>query len=95
MVERDKFHEHRIKLLLNEAEFSQFFKYHSEGRLQGSSVDLETDLECYFEGVVEADLRNCFGAAADELCQGFSSLPHKNNGAVLFDLVLRAAGAVY
>ena len=55
-----KIHEHRIKLLLTPNEFSQFFKYHSEGRLLGSMSDLETDFESYYEGVGEADLKSCF-----------------------------------
>ena len=46
-----KIYEHRIKLFLTPDEFSQFFNYYSEGRLLGSAVDLETDLESYFEGV--------------------------------------------
>ncbi|GHC56112.1 hypothetical protein [Roseibacillus persicicus] len=64
-----KIHEHRIKILLNTEEFSQLFQYHSEGKLLGSPVDLETDLESYFEGVGVEDLSGCFGMAAGDLVE--------------------------
>ena len=84
-----KIHEHRIKLLLTPAEFSQFFNYYSEGRLIGSAVDLETDLESYFEGVGEEDLESCFGAVADSLCQSLTaSFPQDSEKRVRFDLVI-------
>ena len=84
-----KIHEHRIKLLLNQDEFSQFFKYHSEGRLQGSSVDLETDLESYYEGAGVEDLKSCFGAVADRLCQNLTaSFPQDSERRIGFDLVV-------
>ena len=84
-----KIHEHRIKLLLNEAEFSQFFKYHSEGRLLGSMSDLETDLESYFEGVGVEDLRSCFGAVTDGFCQNVTaSFPQDSEITIGFDLVI-------
>ena len=84
-----KIHEHRIKLLLNQDEFSQFFKYHSEGRLRGSSVELETDFESYYEGVGEEDLKSCFGAVADSLCQNLTaSFPQDSEITIVFDLVI-------
>ena len=80
--------EQRVKLLLDMGEFSQFFKYHSDGRLLGSSVDLESDFETYFEGVGEPDLRRCFGLAVDELFQSLALPFHPNVRAELvFDLV--------
>ena len=84
-----KIHEHRIKLLLTPNEFSQFFKYHSEGRLLGSMSDLETDFESYYEGVGEADLRSCFGAVADSLYQSLTaSFPQDSERRIGFDLVI-------
>ena len=84
-----KIHEHRIKLLLTSAEFSQFFNYYSEGRLLGSAVDLETDLESYFEGVGEEDLKSCFGIVADSICQNLTaSFPLYSEKRVGFDLVI-------
>ena len=80
--------EQRVKLQLDMDEFSQFFKYHSDGRLLGSFVDLETDFETYFEGVGEPDLRRCFGLAVDELCESLALPFHPNVRAELvFDLV--------
>ncbi len=81
--------EQRVKLLLDMDEFSQFFKYHSDGRLLGSHTDLETDFESYYEGVGQLDFRRCFGLAADELCESLALQFHSNVRAELvFDLVL-------
>lgn len=84
-----KVYEHRIKLLLTPDEFSKFFNYYSKGLLLGSVVDLETDLESYFEGVGEEDLKSCFGAVADSLCQSLTaSFPQDSEKRVGFDLVI-------
>ena len=82
-----KIYEHRIKLFLTPDEFSQFFNYYSEGRLLGSAVDLETDLESYFEGVGEEDLKRCFVTVAANECL---VLPFHTNTRVelVFDLIL-------
>lgn len=84
-----KTHEHRIKLLLAPDEFSQFFNYYSEERLIGSAVDLETDFESYFEGVGVEDLKGCFGAVADELCEELSLPCHPDvRSQQILDLVV-------
>ena len=84
-----KIYEHRIKLLLTPDEFSQFFNYYSEGRLLGGAIDLETDLESYFEGVGEEDLKSCFGAVGDNLCENLTaSFPQDSEKRMGFDLVI-------
>jgi len=84
-----KIHEHHIKLLLTPDEFSQFFNYYSEGRLLGSAVDLETDLESYFEGVGVEDLESCFGAVVNSFCKNLIALSsHDLEQRLGFDLVI-------